>query len=99
VTWNLECDNNKAISSYGFLNTYESKAIVIKDSKIYDNSVVHVLSPIEKETVKIENAVFKNNHFYEGGYYNSIIDDIFMWQGPTEQLPSTQNDQYQLNLR
>ncbi len=83
-------NNNRATSSYGFLNTYESKAILIQDCEINDNTAAFLLSSIEKETVKIENTTFKNNQFYEGGYSNSIINDIFLWQRPDEQLHHTE---------
>lgn len=77
-----QCDfsSNKAISGYGFLNTHDSKAIVIKDSKIHDNSAAHLLTSMDKGMVKITNTTFQNNHFYEGGYYNSIIDDVYLEQ-------------------
>ncbi len=74
--------SNKAVGKHGFFNIFESKGIIIKESKIHDNSVAHLLLSTEKEVVKVENTIFANNHFYEGGYYNSTIDNVFRGKRP-----------------
>lgn len=84
----IQCElfNNHAKSGYGFFNTHDSKAVIIKDCRIHDNSADHLLVAVEKETVKIANTVFQNNYFVAGG---SIcpIEDIFMWRRTANDSP------------